>query len=362
MIDFNINESQKMILESLDNAFSDKVDFRKLNQKAENLNEYRYGYEDVSKLGYLGMLTDEKFGGFGLDFFDFCLFMEKWGYYLCNGPIINNLISGIFNLQNIDKQNSSKLIEKLSSSKKIITSSISNQFESKKFINFQMKDNDFILSGKIVNLEFFNDSTDTIIVGKNNSKIKLFIIPNNLLIPRNEKISLIGDKVVELVFNDYEVEKKHIIDFDVSEQILEQIFNLSLLAQCSESIGLSQKIFDKTIEYISNREAFGKKIGGFQSLQHKCSEIFISINETRELIRNTSKNIDTKEFSKKVSMTKIKCDTELDKLSWLSHQLHGAIGFTWDYGLHLLTKKILINKSLGGDLEFHSKRLYPDDN
>ena len=76
MIDFNINESQKMILESLDNAFSDKVDFRKLNQKAENLNEYRYGYEDVAKLGYLGMLTDEKFGGFGLDFFDFCLFME----------------------------------------------------------------------------------------------------------------------------------------------------------------------------------------------------------------------------------------------------------------------------------------------
>ena len=89
MIDFNINESQKMILESLDNAFSDKVDFRKLNEKAENLNEYRYGYEDVAKLGYLGMLTDEKFGGFGLDFFDFCLFMEKWGYYLCNGPIIN---------------------------------------------------------------------------------------------------------------------------------------------------------------------------------------------------------------------------------------------------------------------------------
>ena len=36
MIDFNINESQKMILESLDNAFSDKVDFRKLNQKIVN--------------------------------------------------------------------------------------------------------------------------------------------------------------------------------------------------------------------------------------------------------------------------------------------------------------------------------------
>ena len=78
--------------------------------------------------------------------------------------------------------------------------------------------------------------------------------------------------------------------------------------------------------------------------------------------RNASKNINNKEFSRLVSMSKIKSDLELGKISWISHQLHGAIGFTWDYGLHLYTKKILINKSLGGDLSFHSTRLYPDGN
>ena len=80
------------------------------------------------------------------------------------------------------------------------------------------------------------------------------------------------------------------------------------------------------------------------------------------IICASSKNINNEDFSRLASMSKIKSDLELDKITWISHQLHGAIGFTWDYGLHLYTKKILINKSLGGDLNFHSTKLYPDGN
>ena len=48
---------------------------------------------------------------------------------------------------------------------------------------------------------------------------------------------------------------------------------------------------------------------------------------------------------------------DLPKVGWIAHQLHGAIGFTWDYGLHLLTKKILLNKSLNGNSILHSKKI-----
>ena len=91
MIDFTITETQKMIIESLENNFSKKTDIRLLNEKAEGDNEYKYGYEEVSKLGFLGMITSEELDGFGLDFVDFSIFMEKWGSFLCNGPIINNI-------------------------------------------------------------------------------------------------------------------------------------------------------------------------------------------------------------------------------------------------------------------------------
>ena len=83
MIDFTITETQKMIIESLENNFSKKIDMRLLNEKAEGFVEYKYGYNEVSKLGFLGMITSEELDGFGLDFVDFSIFMEKWGSFLC---------------------------------------------------------------------------------------------------------------------------------------------------------------------------------------------------------------------------------------------------------------------------------------
>ena len=362
MIDFTITETQKMIIESLENNFSKKIDMRLLNEKAEGVIEYKYGYNEVSKLGFLGMITSEELDGFGLDFVDFSIFMEKWGSFLCNGPVVNNLVSGIFALQSIDEKRFSKLIKDLSISKRIITSSIAQQYESKEFIQIINKDESFFLNGFINNVEFFDESTDITIIGMLDNQLKLIILPKKNISIYEEKKSLIGDKIVDLKLNDHLIKKDLIIDLGNSEKLVEQIFNLTNLALCSESIGVSQSILDKTLEYLTNRDAFGKKIGTFQSIQHKCAEIYICINEVRELIRNASKNINDKEFSRLVSMSKIKSDLELGKISWISHQLHGAIGFTWDYGLHLYTKKILINKSLGGDLSFHSTRLYPDGN
>ena len=362
MIDFTITETQKMIIESLENNFSKKIDMRLLNEKAEGVIEYKYGYNEVSKLGFLGMITSEELDGFGLDFVDFSIFMEKWGSFLCNGPVVNNLVSGIFALQSIDEKRFSKLIKDLSISKRIITSSIAQQYESKDFIQIINKDESFFLNGFINNVEFFDESTDITIIGMLDNQLKLIILPKKNISIYEEKKSLIGDKIVDLKLNDHLIKKDLIIDLGNSEKLVEQIFNLTNLALCSESIGVSQSILDKTLEYLTNRDAFGKKIGTFQSIQHKCAEIYICINEVRELIRNASKNINNKEFSRLVSMSKIKSDLELGKISWISHQLHGAIGFTWDYGLHLYTKKILINKSLGGDLSFHSTRLYPDGN
>ena len=187
MIDFTITETQKMIIESLENNFSKKIDMRLLNEKAEGFVEYKYGYNEVSKLGFLGMITSEELDGFGLDFVDFSIFMEKWGSFLCNGPVVNNLVSGIFALQSIDEKRFSKLIKDLSISKRIITSSIAQQYESKEFIQIINKDESFFLNGFINNVEFFDESTDITIIGILDNQLKLIILPKKNISIYEEK-------------------------------------------------------------------------------------------------------------------------------------------------------------------------------
>ena len=131
---------------------------------------------------------------------------------------------------------------------------------------------------------------------------------------------MIGDKIVDLKLTDHLIKKDLIIDLSTSEKLIEQIFNLTYLGLCSDSIGICQSFLEKNLDYLINRDAFGKKIGTFQSIQHKCAEIYIYINEVRELIRNAFKNINNEDFSRLASMSKIKSDLELDKITWRSPQ------------------------------------------
>jgi len=138
--------------------------------------------------------------------------------------------------------------------------------------------------------------------------------------------------------------------------IYTQLFTIS---KCAESVGIADSIHKMTNEFIKTREQFNKPLGSFQAIQHMASDIYMRLSETRELIRYCSKLSPENENVKKiVSLSKIKCDEELTKIAWTAHQLHGAMGFTWDYGLHLMTKRILLNKTLNGDILFHSKKLF----
>ena len=131
------------------------------------------------------------------------------------------------------------------------------------------------MNGFINNVEFFDESTDITIIGMLDNQLKLIILPKKNISIYEEKKSLIGDKIVDLKLNDHLIKKDLIIDLGNSEKLIEQIFNLTNLALCSESIGVSQSILDKTLEYLTNRDAFGKKIGTFQSIQisRVCSPI-----------------------------------------------------------------------------------------
>ena len=360
MIDFSIDESQKMILKSLEDTLEKKVNFKLLNDKAEKKSDYKYGWDELLQLGYISMLTDESLGGYGLSFFDFCLMLEKWGYNLCDGPIVENSISGILTLQKFEKKKFQALINQLSNSKKILTSTILEQYiQEKDFPIISKVDGVIQLSGKLSNVSFYKESTNIMMLVKSNKEKKVVIIPSNSFKILETKTSLIGEEICNLEISNFNIEEKNFVGTNENfNNIIDFMYYNTIIAKCSESIGVAEHILNITLDYVKNREQFNNKIGSFQAVQHNLSDMYISINETRELIRYAAKEKYSEEFKKLALFCKIICDEKISKITWTAHQLHGAIGFTWDYGLHLLTKKILINKNLGGNISFHSNKLF----
>jgi len=358
MIDFELNESQKMILSSLENSLNEKFDIKNENKKVEGLEYSNHGWEEIKNLGYLGILSNEKNGGFGLNFFDFSLTLENWGSKLCDGPYIENSII-VFILERMKNKKFDALIKNISDSKIIMTSIVSEQFiNNEKIPVVHKKNQKFILEGKIINLPYLDEATEILTLVSVNNKKKLLILKKQNVDVIKENKTITGQKLYEINIDNLEISQEDILENN-GLNLIDMYVQLFTIAKCSESVGIAESILNMTNEYLKNREQFNKPLGSFQAIQHMASDIYISLSETRELIRYCSKlSIEDENMKKFVSLSKIKCDEELSKIAWTAHQLHGAIGFTWDYGLHLMTRRILLNKSLNGDFLFHSKNQF----
>ena len=125
----------------------------------------------------------------------------------------------------------------------------------------------------------------------------------------------------------------------------------------AESLGLSEKMLDMTVDYVKQRVQFDVVVGSFQAVKHKAAEIFVDIQAAYSgifyaawALENDADDALQHAWVAKAFMTESAVVTADRALS-----LHGAIGYTWEYDLHLYYKRAKSNQSLLG-----SPRLYRD--
>lgn len=122
------------------------------------------------------------------------------------------------------------------------------------------------------------------------------------------------------------------------------------LALAAEAVGGAARCVHDTVEYAKVREQFGRPIGSFQAVKHRCAEMQVRLEGARAGIRHAgvvlvdhSEDIDLLSSVVKVFATRSYFQTSADMI-----QLHGGIGFTWEHSAHLHFKRAKSLELLGG--------------
>ncbi|HKT78060.1 MAG TPA: acyl-CoA dehydrogenase [Sphingobium sp.] len=129
---------------------------------------------------------------------------------------------------------------------------------------------------------------------------------------------------------------------------LDMLFNLSLAA---DSVGLAEGIFVQTVDYLNQREQFGRKIGSFQALKHRAADLLVAIEQAAHLLEQglAAASGDPGEARLWAAMCKSSATDMAVRVTQDCLQLHGGIGFTWEYDCHLFLKRARLNQMLGQD-------------
>lgn len=135
----------------------------------------------------------------------------------------------------------------------------------------------------------------------------------------------------------------------------EAVLTHAALAMASDSQGGAEAVLDITLEYLKTRQQFGKPIGSFQALKHRCAEHRLALVGSRHLIaeavaRAASGDVDALRHA--LSAKALAAATGF-RVAEDAVQLHGGIGYTWEHPCHLYLKRARLNEQLFGDEAAH---------
>jgi alkylation response protein AidB-like acyl-CoA dehydrogenase len=127
----------------------------------------------------------------------------------------------------------------------------------------------------------------------------------------------------------------------------------------AEMLGGAGKVLDMTVEYAKDRVQFGRPIGSFQALKHRCADMLVDVEGMRSTVYWAAWCIGAAdpEASVAASTAKIWGSDASKRVMASGLQVHGGIGFTWEHDLHLFLKRAQLDQLTFGDAAYHRVRL-----
>ncbi|OZY40541.1 acyl-CoA dehydrogenase [Pseudomonas fragi] len=129
----------------------------------------------------------------------------------------------------------------------------------------------------------------------------------------------------------------------------------------AEMLGMSEKLFDMTLDYLKTRVQFDVAIGSFQSLQHRAAQLYVDLALARSAVMAGLAALDDSSLSeverqRLASLAKWKAGQTAIKVVNEAVQMHGGIGVTDELDVGLFLKRIRVAQACLGDADYHCER------
>lgn len=136
-------------------------------------------------------------------------------------------------------------------------------------------------------------------------------------------------------------------------------FDRGALGTAAVLVGLAQHLLDTTVDYASDRRQFGAPIGSFQAVKHHLADVAIALEFARPLVHRAAWSLDTDQpdAAIHVSMAKARAGDAAELAARHALQCHGAIGYSFEYDLHLWMKRVWALSGAWGDARWHRARV-----
>ena len=148
---------------------------------------------------------------------------------------------------------------------------------------------------------------------------------------------------------------RQIGDADARDRLLDRGATFA----AADLLGSASRALDLAVEHAKERVQFGRPIGSFQAVKHRCADMLVDVEGMRSTVYWAAWCIGAADPEAHVAASTAKtwCSDASKRVMGSALQVHGGIGFTWEHDLHFFMKRAQLDQLAFGDAVFHRARL-----
>jgi alkylation response protein AidB-like acyl-CoA dehydrogenase len=141
--------------------------------------------------------------------------------------------------------------------------------------------------------------------------------------------------------------------------LLASMLRRGAVGAAAEMLGAARRCLDMAVGYAKVREQFGQPIGSFQAIRHKCSDMLLEVENSHSAVYYAAWALDANADDQALaaSVAKAYVGDASRKVCGEAIQVHGGIGFTWEYDLHIYFKRAKALEGMYGDADYHREQI-----
>jgi len=362
-VDFGFSEEQEMLRQSARALLEKECPSTAVRKLMEDARGYDPAlWKQMAALGWLGLVIPEQYGGAGLSYVDSILIMEEMGRVMLPSPFIwTVMVAEAIKRAGTEPQKKS-LLPKIAAGELSATPAYLETSASWSAEGIQLaarRDGaGFLLDGTKL---FVNDAhvADLLLVatrtdGAGETGITLFLLDSRRAGVAVTPLVTMDQtrRLAEVKFSGTKADGADLLgEVGGGWKILSHIMDRGKVMLAGEMMGGAQKVLDMTVDYAKVRVQFGRPIGSFQAVQHKCANMMIDVEGAKSAAYYASWAVSNEvaEAPLAAALAKAAASDAFRRVSAEGIQVHGGIGFTWDHDLHLYFKRAKSSEFTFGD-------------
>ncbi len=318
----------------------------------------------AEQMGLQGLHIPEEFGGSGFSYVELGIVLEEMGRALLCAPFFSTVVLAANTLIHSGDDNAKKsYLPGIASGETIATLAFtepSGKWDESGITTEATKSGDgytisgtkmFVLDGHTANL--------IIVAARTDNGVSLFTVDGDAPGITKTPLSTMDQtrKQAKLEFDN--VAATLIGEEGTGWDVLSKVLDLAAVGLAAEQVGGAQKVLEMAVEYAKVRVQFGRPIGSFQAIKHKCADMLLEVESAKSAAYYgmwcASEMND--ELPSVASLAKAYCSEAYFHATAENIQIHGGIGFTWEHPAHLYFKRAKSSELLFGDPTYHRELL-----